>query len=118
MKRAQTSGWSGSRLRAAALVWLVGCTADPIVGAWTADDKMVLEFHGNGSITGYTKPLPDELACTDRDANQSPEAAACARAHHWKRSGDTYELTFMCFAARSKAGLSTCPVPPVRARSS
>ena len=94
-------------MRMFALLLLFGCSADPIVGAWT-DDKVVLDFQRDGSIVASSQRLPDELACPDM---QSAEAKACDHAHRWERSGDGYRITIMAFVRKRPGGMLNTPGP-------
>jgi hypothetical protein len=78
-------------------VLAVGCSADPIVGSWTADGKTFL-FERDGTIRAPARSQPD---CTDQ-----PAIDACGRKHRWERSGSSYLITFMTLAPPRPTGSS------------
>jgi len=80
------------RLTAFGLLLIAGCSPDPIVGRWSADDKIV-EFHDDGTVSGVQRNDP---ACAD----ETTAIAACARKQRWERSGSTYRITLMGLTRR------------------
>lgn len=68
------------------VLFVTGCSADPIVGRWAGGREPVV-FHDDGRAELPVNGV--EASCADDAA----VIAACAKTQRWERRGDRYRLT-------------------------